>query len=206
MLNHIDTSRVQFSGAEVNESYRFANTLLGGYSSEKVTPIMNHNHGSYTWTKPHGGVWLATLDSNGNDSWNNLINGDFEDDSEYVRTELKFTDLARVAVVNGRSGYLSLLDAYPFYPELYVNPLSTVKGWDTAGSGINADNTVRRNINFEKMSQDFDALFATRRGLEANGCDGDYFRSSLGTDVTLYMWDIESAIVFTSSVLQIVTK
>jgi len=187
---------IVFSGRVIGRKFKFATTLEGGYDPRKHIKVSNDKGDSVSWTKPHGGLWLATVSADGNDSWNDLING-----SDFVKPEEKrtvtFKDEAKVLIINSHDDYLRILDAYPYYNKdsqeassLEMQYLMTSASW----SGYNPDGTSKRHMDYEKISQHYDAVLVTWAGVYSCG-RANFMENTMGTDVSLYSWDIESVFV-----------
>ena len=187
------------TGAAINSKYSMVTTLEGGYDESKHISPRNAD-GELTWTKPYGGLWLATQTENGDDGWNRLL-GDGEA-NPVNKTAVTFKDDAKVAVITNKEDYRKILDAYPHYQNLEATSDTESEMYGSmVYSSINPDGTSRRGIDYEAMSKDYDAVFVTWQGL---GSAGRFTTGpeGMGTDVSLYIWDIESVFVLNKDAIK----
>lgn len=182
--------------------FSFSSVLTGGFSVDKVRAVVNADASEFSWSKPSGGVWLATINEYGSDSWNDLL-GVEDSEAAASRQEFTLSSDAKVIVIRSQTDYKELLDNYPYYPDAkdssMTADIASIYG-SSAWSIFNKDNTVRRNVNYSQLSKDYDAVLLTWEGL------GPYKRSFSNynsTDVSLYSWDIESMFVMNPSILTV---
>jgi hypothetical protein len=191
-------------GIQMNSLYIYRTTLKGGFNRKKILPVQNPN-GELSWSKPHGGMWMATIDESGMDSWNELLGSDSDMLQGTSSTDMKFNDNARVMFINSREDYLQALEQYPYYQTVEVDEsLATLITGGRMASywTVNNDLTPKRMLNYELIAQDFDAIMLSYEGLYDCG-RGDYFENVMGTDMSLYAWDIESCYVLNGHAVEV---
>lgn len=193
-LNLGSRSPVERSGGEINKVYQLRNTIKGGFKPEKFNSVVNPTGEELSWTKPNGGLWLATVDEAGGDSWNDLHGTDPEDINQQDVTNLKFKDNARVLVIDSLADYKQVLSEASYVPDVQLDDLTRQLFSRIGFSMVTRDGQVARIMDYEKLSTKYDAVLVTWAGLYASGrnisTDVD-----LGDACSLYMWDIESCFV-----------
>lgn len=119
--------------------------------------------------------------------------------------KMSFKPEARIVVIDSLGDYRKLLDAYPYQAEFTADAKTFAASMGPMLANgffaINAAGESKRTIDFEKLSKKYDAVFLTQRGLYA--CGRRNFQQDMGNDMSLYMWDIESAFVLNPNALQI---
>jgi hypothetical protein len=214
------------TGKEVNELYRMKSLLKGGYNSRKFKNIKNANEEiTFTkpsgglWVSPV--VSQTPKTKTDITAWQHLMgaydDSEFHEDEEsqnnsssipdynsfdnsYVNADVKFNDDAKIAVIDSLEDYREILKRYPSYPDYSQSyseqELEFLKSLSRApGAGINSEGKAKRNIDFAELGKNYDALLVTEKGLYS--CGRNFSRQDvLGNDVSLYMWDIPSAVIF----------
>lgn len=187
--------KLVWSGAKLNQQVNFVTELPDGYDAAKHHPIRNAP-AELTWAKPHGGLWVSPINAEGESEWRNLIGFS---PATHKAQKIVFNDDAKVVVIDSLEDYRTILDKYPYYPkfdDLSESEKMLLNLGHTSGlSSVNPDGTAKRNIDFEKLSKEYDGIYLTMRGLYACG-KADYRGETTGTDISLYLWDIESAVIF----------
>jgi hypothetical protein len=190
------------TGAQLVKTHRFATRLIGGYQADKHQAAKNLTGRDLSWTKPSGGVWLSTLDERGLSSWDELMGEAAGDTKQY---NMSFKPDARIVVIDSLEDYRKLLDIYPYQAEFNEQAKTFANAMGPMISNgffaINAAGESKRTIDFEKLSKKYDAVFLTQRGLYA--CGRGNLQQDMGNDMSLYMWDIESAFVLNPEALKI---
>lgn len=191
-----------WSGVKLNEKMNFVTELPEPYDASKHQPIQNAP-AELSWAKPHGGLWASPINGNGESEWRSLIG--FSPRTHKAHT-IKFNDDAKIVVIDSLEDYRTILDKYPHYPKF--DELSEEEkflldlGHTSSLSSLNPDGTAKRNIDFEKLSQEYDGLYLTMRGLYSCG-KSDFRGETMGSDISLYLWDIESAVIFNSKAITV---
>jgi hypothetical protein len=182
--------------------FSFSSVLTGGFTMSKVKTVVNADASQFSWSKPMGGVWLATMNDYGSDSWSELL-GLEEEEAADSRQEFTLRSDAKIVVIRSEADYKELLDNYPYYPDVndseMTADIAAIYG-SSAWSIFNSDSSVRRNVDYSKLSKDYDAVLLTWQGL------GPYkrnFSNYNSTDISLYSWDIESMFVMNPSILTV---
>lgn len=193
------------TGTQMNETYHFSTVFTKGrsYSPRYVRPVKNAGY-DIIETKPKGGLWVATVDEEGLDSWSRFLGETNSERSEEMRTRMHFKPEAKVLVIDSLNDYRKILIGYPHYAEPTENSPSkdyarffVNQRFNT--SAINPDGTARRNIDWEKLGKDYDAVMVTGRGVSACGKSHD---ADMQNDVSLWNWDFESVFVMNKNAVQ----
>jgi hypothetical protein len=218
-------AKVVWSGSKVNSAYDMKSLLLGGYNSRKFRTIKNPTK-DIGFTKPAGGLWISPvtheISGKGVTAWQRLLGAyddpDFDadiaegtvsiessvepvnDSKTEQNVSVKFNSDAKIAVIDSLEDYRAILDRYPLYPdysETYsqhdLEFMSRLKSF--SHFGISDKGASKRNIDYTELSKNYDALLVTEKGLYA--CGKNFLgQNNLGNDVSLYMWDIPSAVIF----------
>ncbi len=210
------------TGSYINDLFKLRTWHETTYNPKKILPVVNPGkEGDHFFTKPTGGMWLATVRKSTDYSWD----ADFADESGEVDswqelwadpahfanqhvTSLKFKPSARVLMIDDILDYRAILAQYSFSPEFDVSD------WDEdalriigSSSGlINKEGKGRRTLDYEKIAQEFDGIMFTNEGIWTSG-RGHYGKEGeelLGNDTSLYLVDIESCLVFNGNALEII--
>lgn len=215
--SHPDKSLDSFTltGEQVNQKFTLVTSLPGGFQAEKVNPAQNYDKDSFAWSKPMGGLWLATVDEEGVDSWSDFNQMDHEK-SLKLRTNIRFTPEAKVLVIDSLADYRKILDRYPHYakrPSLEPEYLAMITGSSLSKtyshmSSINADGSSKRNIDYEALGKDYDAVILTEKGLYAAGKGSAYLdlcakEPDVAKDISFYSWDLESVFVMNGTSVEV---
>lgn len=180
-------------GAELNASHAWRTLLPKRYDPARHEPVRNVAATELSWVKPSGALWLSTHDeAQGSSGWDRLVSGMFP---RSVQHTVHFAPEAKVLVVDSRADYLAALAAYPHTVERTLTPQEATWFPHGATSLMQRDGTPKRGLDWERMAKDYDAFFLTERGLWECG-KGDFRHEQHHGDVSLYIWDIESAVVF----------
>ena len=193
------------TGKQMNKSYHFSTVFTKdrSYSPRYVRPVKNADYDLIA-TKPKGGLWAATVDEEGLDSWSRFLGETSAEKSEEMRTRMHFKPDAKVLVIDSLNDYRKILIGYAHYAQptedspskdyvrFFANQRFNI-------SGINSDGTARRNIDWEKLGKDYDAVMVTGRGVSACGKSHD---ADLQNDVSLWNWDFESLFVMNKNAVR----
>jgi len=191
-IEEVETS-VAKSGKNINSDFSLVTTLKGGFNPNTYEKPTNHKNDDLTWTKPRGGLWLATVNDEGENSWS--ANSEQETPIGFSTTPLRFKDDAKIIKINSKKEYLKVLAAFPHTPAKVNLTDSQVQVYAGRGvSSVNADGSGKRGIDFEALSKSYDAVLVTWAGLYESG-RANSTPKAMGKDVSLYSWDIESVFV-----------
>lgn len=186
----------EVTGVVFNEQFKMCTTFEGGFDYSKMKPVENPDGSEIFWSKPAGGVWLASEEEGGQDSWNILLGASMSDSKNPDTVELKFKDSARVLVISSLEDYRAVLDEASFIPKVDSSayPPDTLKLFARTGNTMVArDGAIARVMDFEKLATKYDGIMLTWSGLFSTGKNHNV---DLGDACSLSLWDIESCFVF----------
>lgn len=197
---------VTFAGKTVNSKFKFRSTIVGEYDTEKFT--LPSNPVELGWTKPDGGLWLATVDETGEDSWTQHL-GSLSTLSRIKKTPLnkikqlnfEFTPEAKILIINSKEDYEMILDHYPYYTSEHPDDINeyVINGYGgREWSQLNEDGTPRRGIDWVKLQADgYGAVLLTWEGLNIASQDKN------SKNISLKRWELESAFVLNPNVITV---
>lgn len=131
-------------------------------------PIINRQ-----WEKPHGGLWTSPVNSEwGWKDWCEMEN--FRKCRKGNSFELELKPKVEVLIIDSHSDLLNcpLLDSYQYALSSHY-------------------------INFEKVAQNYGAIWLTEKGLS---------ESRWARDVSLYSWDCETVLILNPDCFNVVSK
>jgi hypothetical protein len=184
------------TGASLNEHYTFRNRLPVTYDPNKHEPVRNVSSEQMMWVKPYGALWISTIEPSGTSGWDRVTEGLFASERT-VQHDVHFKPEAKVLVIDSREDYERLLQEFPHYVD--TSHLTDAERQFMPSGGavslLRRDGSAKRGLDYERMSQQYDALLLTQKGLNECG-NGDYLQEENEEDVSLYIWELESAVVF----------
>ena len=137
------------------------------YDENKFTPIKNETP---SFNKPMGGLFACKYRSNRYDWKKWCIDNKFNTDKLKIYTIFSLLPIAKIITINDFCDLKTAINVYTF------------------DDGF-------RGIDFEKLSEDYDAIHITERAV----CECRYLSDRFYAD--LYTWDIDSYCIFNKNII-----
>lgn len=171
-----ELSSCVLSGGELNANYTFYTRLLSPFDPAELEPVANTREGLRpSWTKPLGGLWLATGGADGRNDWDSMY------DRPGIQYRAQLQADARVLTIKWRHDHHKILGLYSreVGGEVFSIETGTMR--------------PRIGLDYEELAKHYDAVFLTDSGLRNEGARqrDEYYLD----EVSLSDWEIQSVFI-----------